>query len=64
MSGLVEVTANQFPTFPYDEDDADDLMEENQETWDAERGLLGCMHEYSLRCHRSAHSFSSHLCML
>jgi len=39
-SGKLEVTADQFPNFVYNEDEADELTEENHESWDAETGLL------------------------
>jgi hypothetical protein len=39
-SGLVEITADQFPNFLYDEEEADALLEDDPEDWDPERGLL------------------------
>lgn len=40
MNGEVEVTADQFPNFLYDEREAEELLEGNPEGWDVEKGLL------------------------
>jgi hypothetical protein len=39
-SGEVEVTPDAFPNFLYDESEAEELLEENPEGWNAENGLL------------------------
>ena len=40
MNGEVEVMADQFPNFLYDEREAEELLEGNPEGWDVEKGLL------------------------
>jgi hypothetical protein len=39
-SGVVEVTADQFANFLYDESEAEEMFEDNPEEWDVEKGLL------------------------
>jgi hypothetical protein len=39
-SGEVEVTIDEFPNFLYDEGEAEQLLEENPNVWNAEKGLL------------------------
>jgi hypothetical protein len=39
-NGSVNVTANQFPNFLYDEDEAEKLTQENPTRWNVEKGLL------------------------
>ena len=40
MSGDVEVTADQFPNFLYDEAEAEELLVYDLDDWDIEKGLL------------------------
>lgn len=39
-SGDIEVTADQFPNFIYNEDKADELSAHDPDDWDVEKGLL------------------------